>query len=155
MLTENYKLVPIMNSANFGAGTNSASINMENYHKATFLVSLGAVAGAGLVLQVFSGNATATRGTALAFRMAHGTAAIGSASCDVLSDWVTAPTTGWAIADASHDGYFAVIEIDAAELPAGHNWLTLYPNAGDSGIAHIIAVLEPRYGSNQSATALL
>jgi len=95
-----------------------------------------------------------TRTTAMAFRMAHGSAAIGSANCDVLADWTTALTTGWAIADASHDSYFAVIEIDAAEMTNGYNWLTLYPNGGTSGIAHIIAVLEPRYGSNQAATAL-
>ena len=90
----------------------------------------------------------------MAFRMTHGSAAIGSANCDVLADWTTALTTGWAIADASHDSYFAVIEIDAAEMTNGYNWLTLYPNGGTSGIAHIIAVLEPRYGSNQAATAL-
>jgi hypothetical protein len=90
----------------------------------------------------------------MAFRMAHGGAAIGSALCDVLEDWTVAATTGWAIADASHDNYFAVIEIDAAEMTAGHSWLALYPNGGTSGVCHIIAVLEPRYGSNMAGTAL-
>ena len=154
MLAENYKLVPIMNSANFGAGEYSNSINMKNYHKATFLVSLGAVAGANLVLQVYSGAADATYTTAMTFRYAHSTVLIGTAGCDVLADWTVAATTGWAIADASHDSFFAVIEIDAAEMTAGHSWLTVYPNGGTSGIAHIIAVLAPRYGNNQSVTAL-
>jgi hypothetical protein len=152
MLAEKYKIVPIMNTADFTTGLNSDSINMKNYHKATILVSLGAVAGAGLVLQVFSGLTDGARTTALAFKYAHGSAAIGSALCDVLADWTTAPTTGWAIGDASHDNYFAVIEIDAAEMTG--NWLTVYPNAGTSGIAHMIAVLEPRYENNQAPTAL-
>ena len=154
MLAENYKLVPIMNSANVGAAAYSDSINMANYHKATFLVSLGAVAGANFVLQVYSGAADATYTTAMAFRMAHGSAAIGTALCDVLEAWSIAPTTGWAIADASHDNYFAVIEIDTAEMTSGHDWLALYPNGGTSGVCHIIAVLEPRYSGNVAVTAL-
>lgn len=155
MLAENYKLVPVMNTADFTTGLNGDSINMTNYHSCTFLVTLGAVAGAGLVLQVFSSTADNTRTTALAFRYAHGSAAIGSASCDVLEDWTTAPTTGWAIGDAAHDNYFAVIEIDASEMPATHKWLTIYPNGGTSGVAHIVAVLKPRYGANVAPTALV
>lgn len=154
MITENYKLVPIMNTANFSTGEASDSINMKNYHKATILVTLGAVAGASLVLQVFSGATDGVRTNALAFKYAHGSAAIGSASSDVLADWTTAATTGWAIADASHDSHFCVIEIDAAEMGTGYPWLTVYPNGGTSGIAHMVAILEPRYGSNIAVTAL-
>lgn len=154
MFSEKFKFVPVMNTADFTTGLNGASINMKNYHKVAFLVSLGAVAGASLVLQVFSAAATATRTTAMAFRYAHGTAAIGSALADVLEDWTIAPTTGWAIGDTAHDNFFAVIEIKAAEMTSGHSWLTIYPNGGTAGIAHIIAILEPRYGSNVSLTAL-
>lgn len=154
MLAENFKLVPIMNSANISTGAYSDSINMKNYHKATFLVSLGAVAGASGVLQVYSGASDAAATTAMAFRYAHGGAAIGTALCDVLEDWTIAATTGWAIGDTAHDNYFAVIEVNASEMTAGHNWLTLYPNGGTSGVCHIIAVLEPRFGSNVAGTAL-
>ena len=154
MLTENFKLVPVMSTGDFGIALAGDSINMKNYHKATFLVSLGAVAGAGLVLQLYSGVSDGALTTLRTFRYAHGGAAIGSANCDVLEDWTTAATTGWAIGDSAHDSFFAVIEFDAAELTLSHNWLTIYPNGGTSGIAHIIAVLEPRYGSNVAVTAL-
>jgi len=143
-----------MNTADFSTGLASDSINMKNYHKATILVSLGAVAGASLVLQAFSGATDGARTNALAFRYAHGSAAIGSALCDVLEDWTIAATTGWAIGDASHDNYFAVLEITAAEMGTAYPWLTIYPNGGTSGIAHMIAILEPRYKSNQAPTAL-
>jgi hypothetical protein len=152
MISEKFKLVPIMNTADFTTGLNSDSINMKNYHKATILVSLGAVAGAGLVLQVFSGLTDGARTTALAFRYAHSSVAIGTALCDVLADWTIAATTGWAIGDAAHDNFACVIEIDAAEMTG--NWLTVYPNAGTAGIAHMWAILTPRYSGNQSATAL-
>lgn len=154
MLAENFKIVPIMNTADFSTGLAGDSINMKNYHRATFIVTLGAVAGASLVLQLYSGATDGARTTALAYKYAHGGAAIGSANCDVLEDWTTAATTGWAIGDASHDNFMCVIEIEAAEMGDGHNWLTIYPNGGTSGIAHIVAILEPRYMGNQSATAL-
>jgi hypothetical protein len=50
-----------------------------------------------------------------------------------------------------------IIEVSASQMDIanGENWLTIYPNAGTSGIAHIVAILEPRYGGNQSATALV
>lgn len=154
MLAEKYKIVPIMNTGNFAAGLNGASINMKNFHKATFIITLGAVAGASLVLQLFSALYTATRTTPLKFRYAHGMAAIGSALADVLENWTLADTTGWAIGDTAHDNFMCVIEIDAAEMPSNHNWLTIYPNGGTSGIAHITAILTPRFSGNQSKTAL-
>ena len=45
-LSEQYKIVPVMNTANFGAGLAGDSINMKNYHSATFIITFSTVAGA-------------------------------------------------------------------------------------------------------------
>jgi hypothetical protein len=94
--------------------------------------------------------------TALAFPYAYGGAAIGSANCDVLDAWATAATTGVVVADASHDSEMLVCEVEASAMnqALSHDWLTIKPNGGTSGIAHIVAILKPRYGNNVSATAL-
>ena len=46
MLAENYKIVPILNTADFGAGLAEDSINMKNYHSATFIITFSTVTGA-------------------------------------------------------------------------------------------------------------
>jgi hypothetical protein len=154
MLAERYKIVPVMNSANFTMGLNGASVNMSGFHQCTFVVTLGVVAGASLVIQVFSALLTATRTTALAVRYAYGSAAIGSALADVLADWTISATTGVPVGDTAYDNFMCVIEVDAKQMPSNHNWLTIYPNGGTSGVAHIVAYLLPRFKSNQSVTAL-
>ena len=155
-LAERMKIAPLLMSLDVTTGLNSASVNMKNYHRATFVVLFGAnTAGAGYVIQLFSALATATRTTALAFRYAWGSAAVGSASADVLGATAIAATSGVVVGDSAHDSTMLVIDFMASELPTNHNWLTLYPNAGTAGACHIIAILEPRYQSNVSPTALL
>jgi hypothetical protein len=155
MLNENFKIVPVMNTANFSSGLNGDSINMKNYHKCTFVCTFGAIAGS-IVMQVFSGATDAARTSALALKYAWSSAAIGSAACDVVDDWATVANTGVVVGDSAHDNYMLIIEVSASQMDLANNenWLTIYPNAGTSGICHIVAILEPRYGGNQSATSL-
>lgn len=155
-LAERMKIVPLLMSLDVTTGLNTASVNMKNFHRATFICLFGAnTAGAGYVLQVYSALATATRTTALAVRYAWGSAAVGSASCDVLGATAVSATSGVVVGDSAHDSTMLVIDLMASELPTNHNWVTLYPNAGTAGAFHCIAILEPRYGSNVSPTALL
>ena len=155
-LAENFKIVPVLNSANISTGEACNSINMKGFHRATFIVTLGAVAGASGVIQLFSGATDGAQTSALTPRYAWGGAAIGSASCDVLAATARAATTGITIGDTAHDNYMCVIEIDASEMDManGEEWLTLYPNGGTSGVCHDVAILEPRYTGASSATAL-
>jgi hypothetical protein len=154
MLAENFKIVPIMRTTDFTTGLAGDSINMTNYHKATFIIMFGAVAGANLVVQIFSGATDALKNTALTFKYAYGSAAIASANCDVLETWADAATTGVVVADASHDNEMLICEVDAAAMLSGEEWLTIYPNGGTSGVAHIVAVLQPRYSGAASVSAL-
>jgi len=162
MIAEQYKIVPVMNSTDIGAGTAGDSICMRDYHKATFIITMGAVAGASLVVQIFSGAGDGDRTTALAFEYAYGGAAIGTAvagseaSSDVLAAWATAATTGVAVGDTSYDNFMLVCEINASAMDTADNeeWLTIYPNGGSSGVMHIVAILEPRYPENRIYTCL-
>lgn len=154
-LAEEKKIVPVLASANVGANADFDSINMAGFHHATFIVSCGAFTGDG-TFTAFSGATEGAKTTAVPFRHALGGAAIGTAvlgsvaSCDVL---------GAAVAEA--DGSAAitcttkmiVIEVDADDMAEGHAWLTLNV-AATAGIAHVIAILEPRFTGARSATAL-
>ena len=156
-LVECCKIVPLLTSANIGASTDMDSINMANYHLATIIVTCGATTGD----VTFTANAGATEGTkttAIPFRYALGGAAIGTAvagstaSCDVLgatSDYVTTVAL-------TSTTKMVVIEVRGDKIGAtapGLNWLTITA-AATAGILHAIAILEPRYTNNRSATAL-
>lgn len=156
MIAENYKLVPVMNSANVSTGTDCDSINMANYHKATFLFVFGAVT-TDITITPKTGTSEGTKTNAVATKYAAGGAVIGTAvadsvsSCDVLAAWSDSTTT---ISLAAASNKFLVVEIDAAQFTQGDNWLTLTVAAGSSGICHCVAILEPRYKSNRIPTCL-
>ena len=154
MINEDYKVVPVVASANIGASTDFDSIDMSGYHKATFICTCGAFTGNG----TFSFNSGATEGvatTAVPFKHALGGAAIGTAvaastaSCDVLGAWADATTT----AAITCTTKMVVLEVDAAAMAPGHKWLTGVI-AATAGIIHVVAILDPRYSGNRSGTAL-
>lgn len=149
MLAEDKKIVPVMiEPSDFGATTDCDSIDMSGYHKATFIFNFGACTGS-VTITPKSGAATDTKTTAVPSIYALGGAAIGAANCDVLAAWTTTATTVVVAATTK----MLVIEIDAASMTEGEPWLTLTV-AATAGIASAVAVLEPRYTGNRSATAL-
>lgn len=156
MLAENYKLVPILNSADVSTGTDCDSIDMTNYHKATLLFTFGTVT-TDITLTPKTGTSEGTKTNAVATKYAAGGAVIGTAvadstaSCDVLAAW-SASTTTISLTAASNK--FLVVEISAAAITSGDNWLTVTVAAGTSGICHCVAILEPRYGSSRIGTCL-
>lgn len=156
MLSEYKKIVPVMNSANVSTGADCDSINMANYHKATFIFTFGTVT-TDITITPKSGASAGTKTTAVPSKYAAGGAAIGTAvagstaSCDVLAAW-TATSTTVVLAAASNK--VLVVEFDVSAMTDGEPWLTLTVAAGTSGICHCVAILEPRYASNRSGTCL-
>lgn len=156
MLAEKRKVVPVMNSADVSTGTDCDSINMKGFHKATFLFTFGAVT-TDIVITPKSGASAGTKTTAVPSYYAAGGAVIGTAvaastaSCDVLGAW-TATATTVPLTGASNK--FLVVEFDASAMTAAEPWLTLTVAAGTGGICHCVAILEPRYSGNRSATCL-
>lgn len=158
-LAEEYKIVPVASDMDVnGSATNPCdSINMKNYHHATFIVNLQSLGGADLHCIVYSGATDAALTSALTFRYAFASAAAGSANCDVLAaDSTSADLT---IAHATYDNYMLVIEVDASDMDVanGEEWLTLsFPDSetGATGNLSAVAILKPRYTNGTSATAL-
>lgn len=159
---ENYKIVPLGIDIDFdtAASNLSDSINMKNYHRCTFLIQLVDIGTADPTLYVYSGATDAACTSKLPFRYAFGSAAVGSATCDVLADWTTATAaTGLDLTHGTYDDYLLIVDVKASEmdLASNENWLTL-DFADDAttatGQAMVLAVLEPRYTGNQSVTAL-
>lgn len=156
MFAERFKLVPLMNSADITTSADCDSVNMKNFHKATFLFTFGTVT-TDITITPKSGASEGTKTTAVPSRYAAGGAVIGTAvagstaSCDVLAAWTTTATT---VSCAAASNKFLVVEIDAAAMTKGEPWLTLTLTTATGGIVHCVAILWPRYSGNRSATCL-
>jgi hypothetical protein len=155
-LSEKYKFVPVMNEADISGGADGDSICMKNYHSATFLVfSETTNWGAGPDIKIYSGATDGTKTTAMTVNYRYGSAAVGSANSDVLTDWQTAASE--IAMGADHEGYLYVIEVEAREMTDGHDWLTISvdddASATGGGFA-CLAILTPRYPKNIISTAL-
>jgi len=156
-LAERFKIVPVANNADYNADYTCDSINMKNYHRATFLVQIHTMGGAALYIRVYSGAANAGLDSQLTFRYAIGGAAITVASCDVLAAQST--SSALALTHATYSNYLVIIEVDAADMDVANQeeWLTMQlldTATGATGNATVTAILEPRYTQNRSASAL-
>lgn len=151
MFSENAKVTNIGSYESVAADTKS--INMRNFHKATIIMQIHDLAAADLHVLVYSGIATATKTSALTFRYALGGAAEGTANCDKLSAWAT--SADLTLAHGTYDDYMLVIEINASEMDMANNeeWLTVETTT-TTGHWTAIAILEPRFTGNRSASAL-
>lgn len=157
---EKYKVVPVGVDIDFdtAASNLSDSINMKNYHRCTYLIQLYDIGTATPVLYCYSGATDAACTSALTFRYAFGSAAQGSTSCDVLADWSTSAALD--LTHGTYDNYMLIVDILASEMDLANDedWLTLDfadDATGATGQAIVLAVLEPRYSSNQSGSALV
>ena len=158
-LAEEYKFVPVGNDIDLSsaAANDCDSINMENYHHATFIVGFQDIGVAACYVALYSGATDGAKTSALTFHYAFGGAAQASASCDVLAAWSTSAML--TVAHATYDNYMLIIEAPATimDLANNENWLTLSfldTDGGLTGNVQVHAILKPRYGGNRSVTAL-
>jgi hypothetical protein len=154
-LSETMKKVPLLASADINAGVDSDSVNMSDFSSASFDIVFGpSYAGAaGAIIKLFSGATVGTKTTALTFNYRYTGGAIKAASADILSTEAT--SAALQIATATMVSRLLTIEVDAADLAAGHSWLTLEIGAeADAGEMTITAHLTPRYSSAAGVTCL-
>jgi len=159
MLTENFKIVPcgVDVDINSAADNKADSINMAKYHKCTFIIQYEDMGTADHIVKVFSGATDAALDSAVTFNYAFGSAAQGSANCDVLTAW--ASSAALTVAHGTYDNFMLIVEVDAAAMDTanGEEWLTLdFNDPGNAtGRAIVFAVLQPRYSGNLSPSALV
>jgi len=158
-LPEEKKIVPILASEDTGAGVDMDSINMSGFHRATIIITTATVVG-DAVLKVYSGATDGAKTSALTFHYATGTASIGTytnatTAADILNADATAATL--TLTGTAYDDLMLIIEVDASDMDVANDeeWLTVeISNAGTSAYMHAVAILEPRYTDNISASAL-
>lgn len=151
---ENFKVVPLLNSADYGAGVSMDSINMKGFHHATIILIFGAITG-DAVLTVNSGASAAALTSALTFNYALGGGVLAAANADVLA--ANATSAALTLTAATYQNKMLVVEVDASDMDVANdeNWLTAaLSSAATNGICHAVAILEPRYTGNRSLTAL-
>jgi hypothetical protein len=153
-LMEGLHIIPLGNSADFNAGFTAESINTKNIHSILYLLSYGAVGGAGAAaLTVKSGVSDGVQTTAETFYSRYSSAAQAAASGDLWSAWTSQTTLS--VATATITTRAQQVFIDCSTLTNGQPWLTLALGAeADSGIIHGFAVCWPRYPGNVIATAI-
>ena len=153
---ERFKVVPVGHALDLSSTVDTDSINMKGYHKAVFIITIDTLGTASSVLTVNSGATDGAIDSALYFDYAFGSAAIGSASCDVLAATTNAATL--TITYGTYSDYMLVVEVDGSNMDTANEeeWLTLrFTDPGTAtGTVDVIAILYPRYPSNQSVTAL-
>jgi uncharacterized membrane protein len=156
MINENYKVVPVAHDEAITGDVTCDSINMKNYHKATFIFLFQSLATASCVMTVNSGASDGATTSAIYFNYAFASAAEPNASCDVLAAWTNAATL--TITHGTYSDYMLVVEVDAAAMDTDNSeeWLTvLFTDPGTAtGNITGFAILEPRYTGNVSGTAL-
>ena len=157
MLSEKFKIVPILSDQDLNAAAlmDGDSINMANFHKATFIVGLQTLGGAACEFGVYSGVTDGACTTFVPFNYAYGSAATAAANSDVLAAWTKAIALV-GIAHGTKDNFMLIVEVDGAEMAAGHKWLTFRfadTPTGSTGNAQVHAILVPRYTNALSVTA--
>jgi hypothetical protein len=157
MEAENAKIIPLLNSADYGAGVSMDSFKFFGA-KATLILTFGAVTG-DAVLKIYSGATAAAKTSAMPFKYAVGGGAIGAASADKVAAWSDAvAASGLTLTAGTYASHMLLIHVDAATMDMANEeeWLTVeISSAASSGILHAVAIVEnPRYSNNRSNTLL-
>lgn len=149
-------LVSVLPPVDLSGGPLTGDVfNMKNYAHASIIIQGGASSGAVSTITVEQcTSAAAANNTAIAFSYYACTTGGNAANSDVLGEKTAATTTGFAM--STTDNIFYVIELDAAQLSDGYNYVAVqFSDAGATQIGNCIALLSgARYGNDQSKTAL-
>lgn len=149
ILSQALKIVPLLSSADITAGVDSDSVDMQGAKSATFLLVFGpsyteAGGTGGAVVKLYEGATHAAKTTALTFNYRYGSAAIKSATADVLS--AIATSAALTAAAATYTSAILVIEINADQITDGMRYLTLeIGSQAGAGELAIVALLDPMY----------
>ena len=135
---------------NTASGATGESFSMENWSHASIIITGGAATGASVVTVSENTDASQSGTTAIAFKYAIETTALG----DTLATLTAVTSSGFTM--STNNGTIYVIELDAADLSGGSPWVTVhFADPSGSVIVSAVAVLSGgRYAGDLSATAI-
>lgn len=154
-IAESGHVIPLIFPKDVTGGATGETFCMRDWDHATIIVTIGATAGAltRFVVSECTGK-DAAGAAAIAYTYYAGLTTGAAADCDVLSAELAAGVAGIDLAET--DNIFYVIEIDAADLSDGYEWI--YVNVTSAAAVNLlcaIAVLTgSRYAGPGSRTAL-
>jgi hypothetical protein len=156
------KIVPCGIDVDFNSSTENLcdSINMKDSHSVLYVIQLVDIGTASPTLLVYSGATDAACTSALPFYYRWGGAAQGSANCDVFGAWTACEATGLSLTHGTYDNYVLQVMVSASAMDIANQeeWLTLdFQDTGDAGAtgqATVIALLDKRYRAETDTTVL-
>ena len=152
-LSEKYKFVPLLISADINAGIDLDSINMKGFHHATIVLLFGADLAGDAILTINSGASDGTKTTAETFSYRYGSAATKSATADTLTDRAT--SAALTLTGTTFVSRMLICEINADAMTEGQPFLTgSLSAAASAGTCNAFAILDPRYPSNAIPSAI-
>ncbi len=158
MLTEQVHSVYVWNNLDLTTGSpmTGESVNMKNFHHATFYILVADLGVADCTLTINSGATDAALTSALTFNYAWTAGAITVAGSDVLAAWTSAASV--VLTNATFDNFMLVCEVPATamDMANGEFWLTpsLVDAGGATGNLSCVVVLQPRYKMSRHVTAI-
>lgn len=144
-------IVNVLAPVDITGGKTGAVFNMKNYAHASIVIQIGVSAAAFTKIIVNEcTDASGDNATAIPFDIYT----CETSNTDVTSGRTAVTTAGYT--PSANDGIFYIIELDAAQLAQGSNFVQLsLTNGANSVIASAVAILSgARYAGDQSATAL-
>lgn len=152
-IAEQCHVVNILPPIDITGGVYGDVFNMANFAHATIIIQVG-VSAAAFTKILLAECLAATGHSGTAVPIAFNYYAEETAAGDTLGARTAVAATG--ITPSANDTIMYVIELDAAELSEGYNWVELHlTNTSNSVIASAVAILSgARFAGDQSATAI-
>ena len=151
VLSQEGHVVQALAPVSTSGGKTAHAFSMENYQHASIIIARGvqAAQSTSIVVNACS-DASGDGATAIPFNVFKAE----SANVDVLGAKVAVTAAGFQ--PTATGGTFYVIELDAAELPAGLPYVQVVEaNGANADYAAVIAILSgARYGEDQSPTQI-
>lgn len=150
-VAEQGHVVNLIPPVDISGGAAGDIFTMERHHHVSIIVQIGVSAAAFTKILLYECTSAAGAGaTAIAFSVYKEETAAG----DTLGARTAVTTAG--LTPSANDTIMYVIELDAAELSDGYEWVRLnLTNGTNSVIASAVAILSgPRFGEDQSPTVL-
>lgn len=139
-LTEDTAVIPLYEPIDLAAGADSDSFQLAKGAQADIVVITGVLTVPG-ALSLFSGATVGAKTTALPFTYRMSGADFKATGADQYGADVPETDGIFTLSATANDHRTHVLSIQAADLPAGHQWVTMALAAGTSQFVAAVAII--------------